>query len=250
MGETTRCALLSLTHLSQSPCSGRNAIFVHSRDHTTGHLSSTPLLEIPSPASHDGPRHVVPSPNGRYIFAVTEHTSFVDVYRVEHSPSPKAKHIQRVSIIPAGDAPGDYRGDTLRLSPDGRWLFATTRGMHAGVRGWVKGWRIGRDVVNGDDDGSLNDPLLDASSAITYHTPTSGGKANAFEWAPRYPLDDPHNYKTSGVTSDLAVLTDDDQGYIVVLEWDGKDLKEVAKTQLPGVVDGQREGASHAIWLS
>lgn len=176
----------------------------------------------------------------------------MDAFRVITKPQLQVKHVQRVSILPDGDSPEDYRGDTLRLSPCGKYLFATTRGMHEGVRGWVKGWKMLKDVTDETEtntqegDGAvLSD---DASAIVTYRTPTSGGKANAFEWAPRYPFDDPQNHLQS--SNDLAVLTDDQEGYVVVLEWDGKDLKEVARTQLPSTEEVKKQGASHAIWLS
>ncbi|CAO1623471.1 unnamed protein product [Sympodiomycopsis kandeliae] len=242
---------------------GRNSILVYSRDAEDGTLKG-PIAEVPSPTEHDGPRHVVPSPNGRYIFAVTEHNSFLDVYRrldlsatspSSSSPSPSFKHIQRVSIIPSDHSPKDYRGDTVRLSPSGQHIFATTRGMTDKVKGWVKGWSVSPMVLETSGTGQEDEEqiLFDDTPGSQYQTPTSGLKANAFEWAPRYPLDDPLHQKF--IAKDWAVLTDDEQGYIVVLEWDGKDLREVAKTQLPGTIDvdgnkGVKEGASHAIWLS
>ncbi|PWN19826.1 hypothetical protein BCV69DRAFT_313567 [Microstroma glucosiphilum] len=257
---------------------GRNAILIYSRDVSTGHL--TLLSSNPSPASGDGPRHVVPTACGRWVFAVTEHNSFADAYRVilpsdsqsKVSDVPRLEHVQRVSLLATGADPHAYRGDTIRLSPCGGYLFATTRGMTTATKGLVTGWKV--------DLEDLTAPIVEESgetdgAIVRFETPTSGGKANAWEWAPRYPLDAPH-YPTSssssteestsasgpeGVVQDLAVLTDDELGYILVMQWDGRDLKEVARTQLPGVgggesaasvglKEGEREGASHAIWLS
>lgn len=225
---------------------GRNAVFVYTRDAASGQLSQEPALVIPSPADKDGPRHAVPSPDGKYLFVVTEHTSFVDVFSLNHSGQLSSTHLQRLSIIPPDHSRHDYRGDTLRLSPDGQWLFATTRGMTEKTRGWVKAWRLHSQPEDSR--------ILEESSAVAHRTPTSGGKANALEWAPRYPFEDPQNHHRSANSSapDWAVLTDDEQGYVVILEWDGKDLKEAARTQLPpnGEGAGGPQGASHAIWLS
>lgn len=222
--------------------SGRNAILIYSQDPFTGQL--TLLSETASPTKGDGPRHVVPSSDGKWVFAVTEHNSFVDAYRLQRdssSSAPTLQHVQRASLLPSNASEHDFRGDTVRLSPSGQWIFATTRGSKASQKGWVKGWKL---------DLSADQPLaLKEEDQVTYQTPTSGGKANAWEWAPRYPLDAP---VTEG-EDDLAVLTDDSQGYIMVMQWDGKDLKEVARTQLPAttdLVEGEREGASHAVWLS
>lgn len=51
---------------------GRNAILVYSRNPTTGQLELK--SENPSPKQGDGPRHVVPSHDGRWVFSVTEHS--------------------------------------------------------------------------------------------------------------------------------------------------------------------------------
>lgn len=272
-----------------SPLSGRNAILIYSRDISTGHL--TLLSSNPSPASGDGPRHVVPTACGRWVFAVTEHNSFADAYRVvlpsdSDSPSPnpsqggsgskgkevpRLEHVQRVSLLAAGADPHAYRGDTIRLSPCGAYLFATTRGMTTATKGLVRGWRIDFDnlaapIVEDETEEEGAGAGARSERMISFETPTSGGKANAWEWAPRYPLEAPHypfssTEDSEGAVQDLAVLTDDEQGYVLVMQWDGRDLKEVARAQLPGVgggtgeasvglKEGEREGASHAIWLS
>ena len=41
-------------------------------DRTTGHL--TLLSDTKSPRAHDGPRHVVVSPDGKVLYSVTEHS--------------------------------------------------------------------------------------------------------------------------------------------------------------------------------
>lgn len=80
------------------PHLGHNSIFMYDLDAETGML--TEVANVPSYGDgHDAPRHNVPSPDGNFLFAVTEHTSFVDVYRV----LPKTlKHVQRVSVLPNG----------------------------------------------------------------------------------------------------------------------------------------------------
>lgn len=222
---------------------GRNSILTYTQDPMTGALSL--LGETAMPAEKDGPRHVVPSPCGRLVFSVTEHTSFVDVFHVEkgsqgvHGSS--LKHVQRTSILPNGKDLHQYRGDTVRLSPDGKHLFATTRGMHVGIHGYVKVWRIDDDAMEkGHNDRSRG--LL--HETLVYETRNSGGKANAIEFAPRY------GQQHAGQAVDYAVLTDDEQGYITVLEWDGQDLRDAAMIQLPPLDDGELQGASQAIWVS
>lgn len=77
-----------------------------------------------------------------------------------------------------------------------------------------------------------------------YETETSGGKANAIEIFP-----------FAGPT-EWIVLTDDEQGWVSVLEWDrhSSQLLKTAQVRL-GVQEGAEEeerdtGASHAVWLS
>lgn len=137
----------------------------------------------------------------------------------------------------------DYRGDTVRLSPSGKSILATTRGMTNKTKGFVTSWSL--DFSRSVEEG----PLVSPDEPLdVYQTPTSGGKANAIEWAPRYHQDEFHDDEQE---QDLLVLTDDEQGYLLVMEWDGNDLKEMARSKLPGKDgEGNEEGASHAVWLS
>lgn len=229
----------NLTDLLRSQ-RGRNAILTYQQDPETGLLGDL-LSETPSPDDGDGPRHVVPSPDGNWVFAVTEHTSYLDVYRQETSPR-SLKHVQRLSLLPPDVPITDYRGDTVRLSPGGNEILATTRGKTSAIKGFVTAWKL-------DWSAGLS-PVVGGQEPVSrFETPTSGGKANAIEFAPRYASQDG---KGSDV-KDLAVLTDDEQGFVLVLEWNGTDLVEVARTKLPGKDDedeNEPEKASHAIWLS
>lgn len=119
-----------------------------------------------------------------------------------------------------------YRGDTLRLSLSGDYLFATTRGGKTSTKGIL-------DVYPVQHDGTLGE-------AVTrWTTPTSGGKANAIELSPF----EPEKGKQ------WIILTDDEIGLVVMLEWDAKSqsISEVDRLQLPG---GAEASSSHAVWLS
>ncbi|PWN36497.1 3-carboxy-cis,cis-mucoante lactonizing enzyme [Meira miltonrushii] len=211
---------------------GRNSILTYKQDSETGMLHL--LTETFMVSEGDGPRHVVPSPDGQYVYSVTEHTSFVDVYHV--GKGAHLEHLQRVSILPSSSDIHQYRGDTVRLSPDGQYLFATTRGKNASTKGFVKVWQINHVESSKDF----------LQERYTHATRNSGGKANAIEFAPRYGT----KVESSEKTVDYAVLTDDQEGYITVLEWDGEDLKEISTIRLPLLDDGQSQGASQAIWVS
>ena len=55
-----------------------------------------------APRSNDGPRHVTPHPNGRFVYSLQEHSSMVDVFEVDREEG-KLKWIQGVKIIPQGE---------------------------------------------------------------------------------------------------------------------------------------------------
>ncbi|CAD6943433.1 unnamed protein product [Tilletia laevis] len=90
---------------------GRNAILTYRRDPADGTL--TFLSETTSPRGGDGPRHVVPSPDGRWIYSVTEHTSFVDVFEVTDVSSGTLKYRTSLDILPEGSDRASFRGDTM-----------------------------------------------------------------------------------------------------------------------------------------
>lgn len=185
---------------------------------------------------HDGPRHVLPSADGRFLYAVTEHTSFVDVYTISLA---SLVHLQRVSIIPSSlnNIRKFFRGDTLRFSRDHQRLYATTRGMTSATRGWIALWSV--DEITGllEERGGK---ILDR-----FETRNSGGKANAIDI---YPFVRAWEGKRE---EDWIVLTDDEEGWVTILSWNGNRIEETASVQLGSESDSEGiVGASHAIWLS
>jgi carboxy-cis,cis-muconate cyclase len=96
-----------------------------------------------------------------------------------------------------------------------------------------------------------------------FETRNSGGKANAVEVFPFWPSSS--SEEVAGAAPgpegrDWIVLTDDEQGFVSVLEWRDAwgELREIASVQL-GVdtaegdeveKDEEGTGASHAVWLS
>ncbi|SCV68749.1 BQ2448_870 [Microbotryum intermedium] len=223
------------------PHLGHNSIYMYSvLDDGTFSL----IAEVPSFGDgHDGPRHVIPSPDGNKLYAVTEHTSYVDVYTILPNT---LKHEQRLSVIPSSfeSARLDYRGDTLRLSQSGRFLYATTRGKTSSTKGFVSTWSV-------NEDGSLGSSKDDFEPLDRFETSTSGGKANAVE---AFPF---HLGVSGGKIKedrDWALLTDDQDAWVWVLEWDGLQMRELCGVQLGRQEGAERDehgtGASHAVWLS
>lgn len=88
--------------------------------------------------------------------------------------------------------------------------------------------------------------LIVPGSSYHHQTATSGGKANAIEV---YPF-----ARSSGRQTDWIVLTDDEKGFVVILEWDGENnlMSEIASVRLGEGEEGEGEvvGASHAVWLT
>jgi len=148
-----------------------------------------------------------------------------------------------------------YRGDTLRFSQDGRFLYATTRGMTPATRGYVTVWQVNPNGTLGDFGFQQPEAFVPVTR---YQTPTFGGKANAVEAFPFHA----GAWEAGGkegevaVSRDWIVLTDDGEGWVWVLEFDAEKgtVEEVAGVQL-GRQEGATEeeqgtGASHAVWLS
>jgi carboxy-cis,cis-muconate cyclase len=158
-------------------------------------------------------------------------------------------HVQGVRVIPADEHEGDYWADEVRTSLSNgdapRYLYASTRGLKPGKKGFVAVYRLREDGTIDDDytsprtassqtesrtNGDRDD--LYAGLLCMYETPTSGGWANAIQPGPTI----------DGV--EYLALTDSEEGFVFVLTWDGSQIREVARTKLdPGA------GAATAVWL-
>ncbi|KAG0142463.1 hypothetical protein CROQUDRAFT_662465 [Cronartium quercuum f. sp. fusiforme G11] len=223
------------------PHLGHNSIYMYFVDPATKRLNL--LSKTKSPRPNDGPRHCVVSEDGHWLYAVTEHTQFVDLYK---TGAATLEHQASTSILPSDTHPilssdaTHYRGDTIRILPTKlkkllepsikeiattQFIFATTRGADTHTPGILA-------VLKHD---TVTETLQVMS---LWPTPTSGGKANAIEF--RTELGDDQRI--------LLVLTDDELGWVMVLEWDPKvekPIKVISKT----LIDQNGVGASHAVWL-
>ncbi|KAK4055161.1 hypothetical protein OIV83_000441 [Microbotryomycetes sp. JL201] len=233
------------------PHLGHNSILMYNIDQEEGTLKF--VANCPSYDKHDGPRHNVPSPDGSKLYVITEHTSFLDVYEILPS---SLKHLQRLSVIPPSRYAErlSFRGDTLRLSQSGSYLYVTTRGKTGSTRGYVAVWSVNpdgtigsRDLVEQDEEGSPVPAPVDR-----YETLTSGGKANAVETFPFHRSTYGQSRQAWSEQKDWILLTDDEKGWVWVLEFDGKRIADIAGVQLgiDGGPEEQETGASHAVWLS
>ena len=204
---------------------GRNAIFCFAvADDGTLRLGE----KHPSPRKDDGPRHVWPHPAGRMVYCLQEHSQMVDVFEVDVE-GPRLKHVQGVRVMPLGADVKDFWADEVRTSfSDGarpRWLYASTRGLDKGTKGYVSAWRL-------TDDGRIDGEGEQGGLVSMWQTPTSGGFANAIQPGPT----------VDGV--EYIAMTDSEECQVLLLAFDGKDIKEVAKVRLD-----EGAGAATAVWL-
>ena len=218
---------------------GRNCIWTFSIDKKIKDLSSPPLKlgsKRISPRDHDGPRHTWPHPNGKMLYCLQEHSSMVDVFSVGEEGT-ALDHKQGVKIIPADKDPKFYWADEVRLStgPDPtrpRYMYASTRGLQSYTKGYVAVFPLNADGT------------LSSETAIRiWETPTSGGLANAIEPAPwRKGQKDEIEY---------LAMTDSEDGFVFMLSFDGKEIKETARLNLEKTDEGEVEvvGAATAVWL-
>ncbi|KAK4893042.1 hypothetical protein LTR27_008579 [Elasticomyces elasticus] len=216
---------------------GRNCIWTYSIDQTA--RFGDPPLRLAnkhiSPRPTDGPRHTWPHPTGKILYSLQEHTSMVDLFSVA-GDGVTLNHLQGVKVIPADKEPKYYWADEVRLStgPDRekpQYMYASTRGLKADTKGYVAVFRLREDGTIEHDE-----PLH------IWETPTSGGIANAIEPAPW------RNAQEGDKTEYLA-LTDSEEGWVLMLAFDGKKIKEVARLNLGNTVDGEVVQAATTVWL-
>lgn len=181
-----------------------------------------------TPRINDGPRHVWPYPKGKVVYCLQEHSSMVDVFGTSEEGT-VLKHKQGARIIPEGLDVGKYWADEVRTSlSDGerpKWMYASTRGLDKGTNGYVAVYAI-------DAEGYVDEGKGKKGLCAMWETPTSGGWANAVQPGPTI----------DGV--EYLALTDSEDCQVIVVSWDGKEMKEVARVRLD-----EGAGAATAVWL-
>jgi 6-phosphogluconolactonase len=106
------------------PDMGADKLFVYRFDPATRRLSPAPVPSLfTGPGT--GPRHMVFSRDGRFVFLVTEHAAEVRVLRW-NARSGTLAPVQAMPLDPAGFA--DQSAAEIALSRDGRFLYTSNRG--------------------------------------------------------------------------------------------------------------------------
>lgn len=203
---------------------GRNAIFVFKVD-DVGTLTLTE--KNMAPRSNDGPRHVTPHPNGKYVYSLQEHSSMVDTFEVD--PVGTLRWVRGVKIIPSDHTPDRYWADEVQISPSQRFLYCSTRGLEPTTKGWLAVYALSPDGLPAS-----------GSPIVLYETATSGGWANAVQPAPG-------EYNEGAI--EYLALTDSEQGFVYILSFDGVEVVEVARTKLEYGTSEKVVGAATAVWL-
>lgn len=96
--------------------------------------ASTPLLDeskakVIKASPGSGPRHLVFSKNGRFIYILEELTGSISVYNFKKG---QATFLQKVVMHPA-DFKDNFGSADIHLSPDGLFLYASNRGSENNI---------------------------------------------------------------------------------------------------------------------
>jgi 6-phosphogluconolactonase len=112
-----------------SPDLGLDRVFVYRLNAKTGKLTENdpPFAEV-KPGS--GPRHLVFSPNGKFVYLATEMASNVIAFSYADG---KLKALQTISMLPA-DFNGHSTAAEIAVHPSGRFLYASNRGADSIVQ--------------------------------------------------------------------------------------------------------------------
>ena len=131
-----------------------------------------------------------------------------------------------------------------------KYLYASTRGLKEGRKGYVAVYELAEDgLINGaelvpdeyEKESAGKEWRDDDQSGLLcmFETVNSGGWANAVQPGP-----------TVEGTEYIA-MTDSEEGFVFVLSWDGKELREAARVNLNDGTDTVKgkHGAATAVWL-
>lgn len=107
-------------------CLGADRLLAWSWEGEQPALTAEPVGEIRCRAG-SGPRHFVFHPTQPWLFVLNELDGTIDAWRIDQ-PS-QAAWMDTVAILPPSHPVQPWSAE-LRVSPDGRWLFASDRRAH------------------------------------------------------------------------------------------------------------------------
>jgi 6-phosphogluconolactonase len=107
------------------PDLGLDKVFVYKFDEKTGALTANdPAFAAVKPGS--GPRHMTFHPNGKIAYVIQEMGSMITVFNWDVEKG-TLKALQEISTLPA-DFQGTNTSAEIRITPDGRYVYASNRG--------------------------------------------------------------------------------------------------------------------------
>lgn len=104
---------------------GGDVVHMHRFDAETGRLSPNAPATIAVQAK-SGPRHLVFSSDGKFVYLLNELSATVDVFPYDATNGTLRASTQTISALPA-DFAGTPWGADIHLTPDGRFLYASER---------------------------------------------------------------------------------------------------------------------------
>ncbi len=103
-----------------------NAIFQFCFDEQTGRLTPNDPPQI-QPNTPEGPRHFAFHPTRDFLYSVNENGSTVSAHRFDPEAGTLSS-FQVISTLPAGFNNEDNTTAEIKITPDGRFLYASNRG--------------------------------------------------------------------------------------------------------------------------
>jgi 6-phosphogluconolactonase len=104
---------------------GIDEIAIYNFNAKTGALTVGPTAFMTIPPG-SGPRHAVMHPTGKFLYVITELTSFITEYYFEAEPK-RFTAVSTVSTLPEGFK-GENTGAEIAMHPTGKFVYASNRG--------------------------------------------------------------------------------------------------------------------------
>ncbi len=113
------------------PDLGADKVLIYQFDKESGQLTPNPEQAFLKMEAGDGPRHLVFHPGGKFVYVVNELSSTVTAcsYNPEKGELTKLHSVSTVSE----DHVGAKHPAAIRISKDGKFVYASTRGEHSKV---------------------------------------------------------------------------------------------------------------------